>query len=204
MNYLDMILAEAATPVAEKNNNRSLKGRAASRADRHYAAKAAKGSSSLDISYKKTSAVAKKKMVISKLERMIASGKDENGRELNPDKIRALKAQLAAEKKACAELEAKAAGKSKSRRFDYHSSSDHYNSSASGGGSGSSSSDGSSSSTQEKIYLEGFYDALEEMGYFDEDYDVYDEDYDDYDDYDEEDAYLEGYYSALADYGYDF
>lgn len=201
MNYLDMILAEAATPVAEKNSRHSSKERATSKADRRYAAKAAKGSSSLDISYKRDSKVAMKKMVISKLERMIASGKDENGKELNPDKIRALTAQLAAEKKACADLEAKTAGKNKSRRFDYHSSSDHYNSSSAGAGSGSSTSAGSGSSTKEKIYLEGFYDALEEMGYFDEDYDVYDEDYDDYD---EEDAYLEGYYSALADYGYDF
>jgi hypothetical protein len=55
-----------------------------------------------------------------------------------------------------------------------------------------------------EAYLEGFYEALEDMGY--DDYDYYDEDYDDYDydDYDDEtEAYLEGYYMAYLDNGYD-
>jgi hypothetical protein len=69
-----------------------------------------------------------------------------------------------------------------------------------------------------EAYLEGFYAALEDMGYDDydyydedyDDYDYYDEDYDDYDyeddyydDDDETEAYLEGYYMAYLDNGYD-
>ena len=194
MNYLDMILAEAKTPVKEVNGSSKRAAKAAARARAREASREERGSSEFAVSYKKTSAIEKKKRYISKLERMISSGCDEDGRQLNPDKIRALKAQLAAEKKAYNDLLEKSSGKSKSRAFSYQSSKDYANTSYRDHERGRGSESSSSTDAKEKIYLEGFYDALDEMGYFDEDYD----------DYDEEDAYLEGYYTALADYGYDY
>lgn len=202
MNYLDMILAEAKTPVKEVNGSSKRAAKAAARAKAREISREEKGSSEFAVSYKKTSAIEKKKRLISKLERMVASGCDEDGRQLNPDKIRALKAQLAAEKKAYNDLVEKSSGKAKSKAFSYQSSTDYANSSRRASDGGRASNSSNSEGTKEKIYLEGFYDALDEMGYFDEDYDdYYDEDYDDYD---EEDAYLEGYYTALADYGCDY
>ena len=203
MNYLDMILAEAKTPVKEKNYSGSENRRSRAAAKRAARSREERGSSEFSVSYKKTSAIQKKKMLISKLERMIASGRDEEGRELNPDKIRALKAQLAAEKKAYSDLQAHSSGKQKSKAFSYNTKTDYSSSTGRNNNNGSSSASASSNGKAEKIYLEGFYDALDEMGYFDEDYDDYDYYDEDYDDYDEEDAYLEGYYAAFLDNGYD-
>lgn len=203
MNYLDMILAEAATPVKEKNT-RSESSQSAAKNAKRAAKAAAKGSSSeLSIHYKKTTAVQKLEQKIAKEERMLASGTDENGNQLNPDKVKAIKAQLAADKKALATLKSASSGKRRSTSFDFSSKKDSRSSRGSKSVGAGASGSASGSSTAEKIYLEGYFTALDEMGYFDEDEDY---DYDEYDEYDEDDtteAYLEGYYSAFLDNGYD-
>lgn len=207
MNYLDMILAEAATPVKEKNQRSDFRKGRSGRSNSMASRKSSGASSEFSVSYKKTTALEKKKAEISRLERMIASGKDSDGKELNPDKIRALKAQLAAEKKAYAELAASSKKSNRSTSFNYTTKKDtksrSYDHSGSSAGSGSE----AKNNTKEKIYLEGYYTALEEMGYFDEeddyDYDEYDEYEDAYDEDAEMEAYLEGYYTAMLDEGYD-
>jgi len=227
MSYLDMILNEASTPVAEKNR---FEGSKVSRADKALAKAykkqyGKKKSSTFSVGYKSSSATSMEtiKARMDKLAAAIATGMDSQGRKLNPDKIRRYKQELSDLKRAYAALKASSKGKSSrtDRSFGYTVS----KKSASRGASSNTGNDRSRGSSdvavsgKDKIYLEGYMTALDEMGLLDEDYeeDFYDDDYDafdedyfdeEYDDYDDDDfdddmdeAYNEGYMTALDEMG---
>ena len=221
MSYLDMILNEAKTPVAEKNKFESQK---VSRADKALAkayakqyGKSKKSSFSVGYHSKTTTSMQKIKARMDKLAAAIESGVDSQGRKLNPDKIRRYKQEYADLKRAYKALEASNKGKASSTQRDFGYSVKR--ASVSRGTSGNTTKDNSNAKTdvtargKDKIYLEGYLTAMDEMGLLDEDYeedfyddyDAFDEEYDDFDEEDMEDemdeAYNEGYVTALEEMG---
>ena len=219
MSYLDMILNEAAVastpnlraatgvnPTYRTRGPRASENSAASRhAEKRAAAQELKamkkaGRSHFRIESEKEDMIAIQSQKVKALKDRLANMKDSNGNIIDPSRYAAVKAELDREESALKKIITATKGKSSSSSFHYEKNKANY--ATKGSHNASASGEDHQSARARTAYLEGFYDALDEMGYYDEDYDDYEYE-DDYDYEDAEQSYLEGYYLAMLDNGYD-